>query len=88
MYTGYKIVHPVGSGNSLSNDFYSDTMLSAFYSDPHTNWFNCIENQYLVIVDESGHPVDEYKWNGSKYVRLRFKNIDNMFSGRITPRNL
>lgn len=78
----------MGVGNSLSNDFYSDTMLSAFYSDPHTNWFNCIENQYLVIVDESGNPIDEYKWNGSKYVRLRFKNIDNMFSGKIAPRNL
>ena len=87
-YTGYKMIYPMGAQMPLSNDFYTDTTLSAFYSDPATNWFDCLENQYLVIADKDGKPVGEYKWDGHKYVRLRFKNIDNIFSGRIAPRNV
>lgn len=67
---------------------YTDTTLSAFYSDLGTNWFNCLENEYLMILDKEGKPIDEYKWDGNHYQRLKFKNIDNVFSGRIAPRNV
>ena len=87
-YTGYKMIYPMGAQMPLSTDFYTDTTLSSFYSDPTTNWFDCLENQYLVIADRDCKPVGEYKWDGHKYVRLRFKNIDNVFSGRIAPRNV
>lgn len=76
MYSGYKTVCP------------SDEMLSNFYSEPHTNWFDCVENEYLILTDKEGHSIDEYKWTGDKYTRLRFKNIDNAYSGRIAPRNI
>ena len=88
MYTGCKIVKPYENFVVECDNTYTDTTLSAFYSDPHTNWFDCVENEYLLILDKDGKPIDEYKWDGNKYVRLRFKNIDNMFSGRIVPRNV
>ena len=88
MYTGCKIVKPYENFVVECDNTYTDTTLSAFYSDPHTNWFDCAENEYLLILDKDGKPIDEYKWDGNKYVRLRFKNIDNMFSGRIAPRNV
>lgn len=88
MYTGCKIVKPYENFMVECDNTYTDTTLSAFYSDPHTNWFDCIENEYLLILDKDEKPIDEYKWDGNKYVRLRFKNIDNMFSGRIAPRNV
>ena len=89
MYTGCKIVKPdMGLITALDNDTYNDTLLSAFYTTPETNWFNCLENQYLMIADAEGKPIDEYKWDGHRYNRLKFKNIDNIFSGRISPRNV
>lgn len=88
MYTGCKIVKPYENFMVECDNTYTDTTLSAFYSDPHTNWFDCVENEYLLILDKDEKPIDEYKWDGNKYVRLRFKNIDNMFSGRIAPRNV
>lgn len=88
MYTGCKIVKPYENFMVECDNTYTDTTLSAFYSEPHTNWFNCVENEYLLILDKDEKPIDEYKWDGNKYVRLRFKNIDNMFSGRIAPRNV
>lgn len=88
MYTGCKIIKPYENFMVECDNTYTDTTLSAFYSEPHTNWFDCVENEYLLILDKDEKPIDEYKWDGNKYVRLRFKNIDNMFSGRIAPRNV
>lgn len=75
MYTGYKIVQP------------DDFNLSMFYSAPDINIFDCKQNEYLMIADTTGEIVDQYKWTGTEYTRLKFKDIDNAYSGKIHPRN-
>ena len=68
-YTGYKMIYPMGAQMPLSNDFYTDTTLSAFYSDPATNWFDCLENQYLVIADKDGkvlYNVTDFEYKSIK----------------------
>ena len=75
MYTGYKIVQP------------DDFNLSMFYSAPEVNIFDCKQNEYLMIADATGEIVDQYKWTGTEYARLKFKDIDNAYSGKIHPRN-
>lgn len=75
MYTGYKIVQP------------DDFNLSMFYSAPDINIFDCKQNEYLMIADATGEIVDQYKWTGTEYARLKFKDIDNAYSGKIHPRN-
>lgn len=75
MYTGYKIVQP------------DDFNLSMFYSAPDVNIFDCKQNEYLMIADATGEIVDQYKWTGTEYARLKFKDIDNAYSGKIHPRN-
>ena len=49
IYTGYRTVRD------------DDANLSNFYSDKNTNWFNLLENQYLIVTDGNGNAVDEYK---------------------------
>lgn len=54
-YSGYKTVQ------------ISDTRIPDFYENKHFNHFESGENEYLLIVDETGQPVDRYKWQDGKY---------------------
>lgn len=76
LYAGYKIVAP------------SDFALNMFYSAPEVNLFECKQNEYLLMQNAKGENIGEYKWTGNKYDRLHFKDIDNMYSGKIHPRNV
>lgn len=75
MYCGYKEVTP------------SDFELNCFYSAPDVNTFDCNLNEYLMLKNNSDEVIDIYRWNGQEYKRLKFKDIDNEYCGRIHPRN-
>lgn len=76
MYTGYKVVTP------------SESECVEFYSQPNTNWFDCLTNEYLILKNAGQEILGEYKWNGSEYTRLRFKGIDNINLGKLSPKNV
>lgn len=62
-------------------------MLAKFYSDPSYNHFHCVENEYVILENAQGEIVDKQRWDGDKYRQVRYKPIDNIYSGLIRPRN-
>lgn len=57
------------------------------YNDKTVNWFDLLENQYLIVKDESGAVVDRYKWQNGKYKNIYRKPIESMALGKIKPKN-
>lgn len=76
-YTGYKIVSD------------SSPEVSQFYSDKNKNinWFDLLENQYLMIVGADGTAEDMYKWKNGKHVRIYQKPVESAEFGKIKPKN-
>ena len=56
------------------------------YENPSENIFNCLTNQYIILKDIDGNIIDKFKWDGEKYVKLSYKQINNEYSGKIKPR--
>ena len=76
IYTGYKEV-------TLSME-----ELAEHYQNPINRW-DLLNNEYLIIRDENGNVVDKQKWNDNKgFSTLSYKQIDNMYTGKIKPRNI
>ena len=51
------------------------------------NHFNCLENEYVIFENENKEIIDKYRWTGTEYEQVRYKPIENTFSGSIRPRN-
>ena len=64
----------------------NDERYANLYHDITNNIFNCLTNQYLLVID-NGVSVDRLKWNGEKYERLSYKQINNTYTGKIKPVN-
>ena len=63
--------------------------MAAFYADSKVfGSLGCLTNEYLIIKNTDGQTVDQYRWNGSEFVRAPFKQINSRFLGKIRPRNL
>ena len=76
-YTGYKVV----ADNSPE--------LISFYSDKTKaiNWFDLLENQYLMVAGADGEIEDMYKWKNGKHIRVFQKPIESTELGKIKPMN-
>ena len=67
----------------------SDEALTAFYQDKgsidQTGW---LANEYLIIENTDGTPVDQFRWDGQEFVHVPFKVINSRFMGKVKPRNI
>lgn len=67
----------------------SDEALAAFYQDKgsidQTGW---LANEYLIIENTDGTPVDQFRWDGQEFVHVPFKVINSRFMGKVKPRNI
>lgn len=75
MYTGYKELT------------YSDEGMEVFYNDSTIVAKQFIENEYLLIKDETGKIVDKYCYQNGNFRKVNFPMITNKFSTPIKPRN-
>lgn len=75
MYKGYIEI-------SQNDDRYGE-----LYNDINNNVFDCLVNQYVMVKDDEGNVVDRLRWNGQKYERLSYKQINNTYTGKIKPVN-
>ena len=67
----------------------TDSDMASFYENTELfGSLGCITNQYLVIKNSSGVPVDQFRWDGSGFCRVPFKQVNSRFIGKIKPRNL
>ena len=61
----------------------------------YQNLFNTPVNGYLIVRDPdtvdddmpAGNAVGWLRWNGKKYVPLKYKKISNRFTGDVKPLN-
>ena len=67
----------------------SDDEMSAFYGgERDENIYGCLQNEYLVLKNMEGQVCDQFKWDGSHYIKVPFKQINTRFIGKVKPRNL
>ena len=74
-YFGYKVI---------SED---DEQLSNLYSDKTINWYDLVENQYLVVVDGDGNDVDRFKWQDGKHKSVVSKTVESIALGKLKAKN-
>lgn len=64
--------------------------LAAFYQDPESAGINLAGtplNGYLIIKGPNDETVALMRWDGNKYVPIKYKNLNTQFSGKIKPLN-
>lgn len=67
----------------------SDDEMSEFYSsERNENTYGCLQNEYLVLKNEGGQVCDQFKWNGTHYIKVPYKQVNTRFIGKVKPRNL
>lgn len=76
-YFGYK---EIGSDDDRLSNFYTSVEKSQ-------NIFNSLINEYVYVLDADGNAKDYYFWNGSEYIPVPYKMINNDFTGIVKPRN-
>ena len=74
-YIGYKYV-------VMDND-----EMAYFYERLNENTQDCLTNQYLIIENSNDGKTDKLKWNGEKYVPLKFKFVNHDLVGKVKPIN-
>ena len=65
----------------------NDERYNDLYNNLSTNVYECLANQYILFKNDNGNIVDRLKWNGEKYERLSYKQINNNYTGKIKPVN-
>ena len=74
-YLGYKTIRS------------DDPLLPALYTEKDKNWFDLLENQYLLVVDENGAAVDRYKWQDGKHKDVYKKPVASQQMDKVKPKN-
>ena len=64
--------------------------LANFYNhmDTYAELYNLKENQYLLIKDSTNEVVDKYCYQSGALRPVKYNTIQNVYCGKIKPRNL
>ena len=54
----------------------SDEELALIYQKTPNYNLGCLENEYLVVHNKSGEIADHFRWDGSQFVQVPFKQIN------------
>ena len=66
----------------------SDEELAKHYETSENRW-GLLNNEFLIIKDKDGNVVDKQRYvEGKGFLQLSYKLIDNMYMGKIKPRNI
>jgi predicted ribonuclease YlaK len=65
----------------------SDEELALIYQKTPNYSLGCLENEYLVVHNKNGEIADYFRWDGSQFVQVPFKQINSRFCGKVKPRN-
>lgn len=65
----------------------SDEELALIYQKTPNYNLGCLQNEYLVVHNKTGETVDHFRWDGSQFVQVPFKQINSRFGGKVKPRN-
>lgn len=65
----------------------SDEELALIYQKTPNYSLGCLKNEYLVVHNKNGEIADYFRWDGSQFVQVPFKQINSRFCGKVKPRN-
>lgn len=67
----------------------TDEQLAEFYSSGSVGEAEEFAvNEYIVIQNESGEPVDALRWSGSEFKKISKKPFSTKFGGKVSARNV
>lgn len=72
-YTGFKEV------------IMSEEEMAYFYEHQDDNKYGLLINEYLIIKDDEGKPVDSYRWDGECFQIAKVGNIKSDLYGVVKP---
>lgn len=61
--------------------------MSKFYTEKDQNFFNLLENQYLLLVDKNGIPIDRFKWQDGKHKNIYKKPVESQQMDKVKAKN-
>ena len=59
--------------------------MADFYSRPDFNMFDLMINEYIVICDTVGNPLDRLCWTGDGYRHLSYSDFSSKWFGKVKP---
>ena len=62
-----------------------DEMMSDFYSNPTENIYGLKVNEYIIVKNKDGKPVDSAVWTGSEYRHTQFRSFNSKWFGEVKP---
>lgn len=65
----------------------SDEEMALIYQKTPGYNLDCLQNEYLVVYNKNGEIADHFRWDGSQFVQVPFKQINSRFGGKVKPRN-
>lgn len=77
-YTGF---YEIVLTDEAMADFYSNKLPSC------ENFYELLENQYLIIKNSEGKIVDKYKYKSGKLEKVKFLSYNSTMFGKIAPKN-
>jgi PhoH-like ATPase len=58
-----------------------------YETEVKSNLWDLNLNEYLIITDLADEIVDKWKWTEHGFVQIKYKSVENKFTGKIKPRN-
>lgn len=49
--------------------------------------YDLLQNEYLLLKDETGKIVDKYRYDNGKTIKVKYKTIESQLLAKIKPRN-
>jgi PhoH-like ATPase len=77
-----------------------DSYFIAQFYESNNNFIDLCENEYVILWDKTKptydnngilkgyNVIDKFKFNGEKIAKLKYKSINNMYTGQIKPLNI
>ena len=64
----------------------TEEYIASFYADPTDKRFDEVyTNSYLILRFEDGKIVDKFKWDGTQYIPLKYKEFSSSWFGNVKP---
>lgn len=65
----------------------SDEEIARVYQKEPGYDLGCLMNEYLIAHNDGGDIADYFRWNGTHFVPVPFKQISSRFAGKVKPKN-
>ena len=65
----------------------TDEQMGQLYSEGKIDGYEFLENEYLIVKDETDKVVDKLVYRHGGFEQVPFQTLQNAYLGKIKPRN-